>query len=91
MHELAQAHAIWRFILVDEEEEKPRLLLWMLKPHMLISYEATKHYLIQRSGSLHVAKILFKLIGPGFPAPDIKTCVPLRCSSVVVADRDRPA
>ena len=61
----------------DEEEEKPRLLLWMLKPHMLVSYEAAKHYLIQRSGTLHVAKILFKLIGPGFPAPDIKTCVVL--------------
>ncbi|EJD51155.1 hypothetical protein AURDEDRAFT_57237, partial [Auricularia subglabra TFB-10046 SS5] len=75
MHELAQAHAIWRFILVDEEEEKPRLLLWMLKPHMLISYEADKHYLIPRSGSLHVAKILFKLIGPGFPSPDVKTLV----------------
>ena len=75
MHELAQAHAIWRFIILDEEEEKPRMLLWMLKPHMLVSYETTKHYLMRPCATIHVAKILFKLIKPSIPAPDIKRYV----------------
>jgi len=71
MHELAQAHAIWRFIVVDEEEEKPRLLLWMLKPHMLVSYESVKHYLMRPSATIHVAK----LVKPAIPTPDVKRCV----------------
>ncbi|KAH7098859.1 HECT-like ubiquitin-conjugating enzyme-binding-domain-containing protein [Auriculariales sp. MPI-PUGE-AT-0066] len=75
MHELAQAHAVWRFIVLDEEEEKPRLLLWMLKPHMLVSYETNKHYLLKRTATLHVAKILYRLVKPTIPTPDIKSLI----------------
>ncbi len=27
MHELAQAHAVWHFVIEDEEERRPRMLV----------------------------------------------------------------
>ncbi|KIM20983.1 hypothetical protein M408DRAFT_12817 [Serendipita vermifera MAFF 305830] len=65
MIELAQAHATYRFVVCDEEEEKPRLLLWLFKPSMKLSYATPTFYLIPRSGSITAAKMLFKVIGPG--------------------------
>ena len=38
MLELAQAHATYRFILSDEESNKPRALLWLFNPSVNISY-----------------------------------------------------
>lgn len=39
--ELAQAHATYRFIISDEEENKPRLLIWIFNPSVKISYRTT--------------------------------------------------
>ncbi|KAG8800916.1 hypothetical protein FRC16_001788, partial [Serendipita sp. 398] len=65
MVELSQAHGAYRFVICDEEEEKPRLLVWIFKPSMKLSYSTSTAALIPRSGSIVAAKILFKVIGPG--------------------------
>jgi len=76
MNELVRAHATYRFILCDEEDEKPRLLLWLFKPSMRLAYATATHSLIPRSSSINGAKVLFKIIGPGgVPAPDLKTTI----------------
>ncbi|PVG01456.1 hypothetical protein CPB86DRAFT_104587 [Serendipita vermifera] len=76
MIELSQAHATYRFVICDEEEEKPRLLMWVFKPSIRLSYSTPMFSLMPRSGSIEAAKILFKVIGPGGTlAYDMKTTI----------------
>ncbi|TRM63640.1 HECT-like ubiquitin-conjugating enzyme-binding-domain-containing protein [Schizophyllum amplum] len=70
--ELVQAHACHRFILFDEEDEQPRILLWLFKPSIRIAYALNKTYAIPRRGAVHAAKVLFKLLGPSEGHPDLK-------------------
>lgn len=72
MNEFVHAHATYRFIIVDEEEERPRLLIWLFKPSMRIAYTTPTEYVIPKSGSIHAAKVLFKILGPSTPT-DIQT------------------
>ncbi|TDL22743.1 hypothetical protein BD410DRAFT_788044 [Rickenella mellea] len=73
MIELVQAHASHRFLLLDEEEEKPRLLIWLFKPNMLLSYATTAQYALPQSGSIRASKVLFKILGPESACSDIKS------------------
>ncbi|KAF9269634.1 hypothetical protein L218DRAFT_851183 [Marasmius fiardii PR-910] len=73
MTEFVQAHASYRFVLSDEEEERPRILIWLFKPSMQIGYTAQRPYAIPKSASMTVAKVLFKLLGPSEAKVDIKT------------------
>ncbi|KAL0577194.1 hypothetical protein V5O48_004792 [Marasmius crinis-equi] len=73
MTEFVQAHASYRFVLSDEEEERPRILVWLFKPSLQLSYAAQRPYAIPKSGSMTVAKVLFKLLGPSEGRVDIKT------------------
>ncbi|KAL1720518.1 HECT-like ubiquitin-conjugating enzyme-binding-domain-containing protein [Schizophyllum commune] len=70
--ELVQAHACHRFILFDEEDEQPRILLWLFKPSIRIAYALSKPYALPRRGAVHAAKVLFKLLGPSEGHPDLK-------------------
>ncbi|KAG7095414.1 hypothetical protein E1B28_006163 [Marasmius oreades] len=73
MTEFVQAHASYRFVLSDEEEERPRILIWLFKPSMQIGYTAQRPYAIPKSASITVAKVLFKLLGPSDAKSDIRT------------------
>ncbi|KAL1743519.1 HECT-like ubiquitin-conjugating enzyme-binding-domain-containing protein [Schizophyllum fasciatum] len=70
--ELVQAHACHRFILFDEEEEQPRILLWLFKPSIRIAYALSRAYALPRRGAVHAAKVLFKLLGPSEGHPNLK-------------------
>ncbi|KIJ23402.1 hypothetical protein M422DRAFT_77237 [Sphaerobolus stellatus SS14] len=74
MDELVQAHATYRFVLLDEEEEKPRILIWLFKPHIRISYANSNHKLLARYSSMHAAKVHFKILGPSV-SPTIKSTI----------------
>ncbi|KAF8524313.1 HECT-like ubiquitin-conjugating enzyme-binding-domain-containing protein [Hysterangium stoloniferum] len=74
MDELVQAHATYRFVLLDEEEEKPRILIWMFKSHMQISYATSNYKLMSRSASVQAAKVNFKILGPSV-SPTVKSTV----------------
>lgn len=75
MNEFVQAHATYRFVILDEEEERPRLLVWLFKPSMKLAYHVPKSYAVPRSGSGNVAKVLYKILKPlpDEPPMDLKT------------------
>ena len=74
MKEFVQAHATYRFVIKDEEEEKPRILIWLFKPSIQIAYTTTEmQYAIPKSGSILAAKVLYKLLGPAEGNVDLKT------------------
>ena len=64
MIELQQAHATHRFIVRDEEDDKPRILMWLFNPSVRLSYSSLTHYGLPEDGTIYAAKILFKIIGP---------------------------
>ncbi|KDQ58353.1 hypothetical protein JAAARDRAFT_34152 [Jaapia argillacea MUCL 33604] len=64
MIELMQAHATYRFVLLDEEEERPRVLIWLFKPSIRLSYSLPTHLVLPKSGSFHATKVLYKLLPP---------------------------
>ncbi|KIJ11155.1 hypothetical protein PAXINDRAFT_119016 [Paxillus involutus ATCC 200175] len=72
MLEHVQAHATYRFVLSDEEEERPRLLIWLFKPKIRISYMLPTPYLLPRSDSVDASKVLYKIVGPTSTTTNIK-------------------
>ncbi|KAL7277175.1 hypothetical protein ACG7TL_009023 [Trametes sanguinea] len=62
MNEFVHAHATYRFVIFDEEEERPRILVWLFKPSMRLSYTVPTQYVIPKSGSIRAAKVLFKIL-----------------------------
>ncbi|OCH86338.1 hypothetical protein OBBRIDRAFT_738197 [Obba rivulosa] len=72
MQEFVQAHATYRFIIFDEEEERPRILIWLFKPSMRIAYATPTQYVIPKSGAIHAAKVLFKVLGPATSYSDVQ-------------------
>ncbi|KAJ4490215.1 HECT-like ubiquitin-conjugating enzyme-binding-domain-containing protein [Lentinula aciculospora] len=64
MVEFVHAHASHRFVISDEEDERPRILIWLFKPSLQLAYATLKRYAIPKSSSMNVAKVLYKLIGP---------------------------
>ncbi|KAH6908353.1 HECT-like ubiquitin-conjugating enzyme-binding-domain-containing protein [Coprinopsis sp. MPI-PUGE-AT-0042] len=73
MMEFVQAHASYRFVIRDEEEEKPRILIWLFKPRMRLSYTTPRARTLPKTASITAAKVLYKLIGPADAAKDIKS------------------
>ncbi|CCL98723.1 uncharacterized protein FIBRA_00728 [Fibroporia radiculosa] len=71
MNEFVHAHATYRFIIFDEEEERPRILVWLFKPSMRMAYITPTEYIIPKSGSIHAAKVLFKILGPSTVYSDL--------------------
>ncbi|KAI0346635.1 hypothetical protein BDW22DRAFT_1352794 [Trametopsis cervina] len=64
MNEHVHAHATYRFVIADEEQERPRLLVWLFKPNMRLAYATPSPYVIAKDGSMRVGKVLFKILGP---------------------------
>ncbi|RPD54903.1 hypothetical protein L226DRAFT_535568 [Lentinus tigrinus ALCF2SS1-7] len=62
MNEFVHAHATYRFVIFDEEEERPRILIWLFKPTMRLSYIVPTQYVIPKSASIRAAKVLFKIL-----------------------------
>ncbi|PCH35091.1 hypothetical protein WOLCODRAFT_106948 [Wolfiporia cocos MD-104 SS10] len=73
MNEFVHAHATYRFIIMDEEDERPRILIWLFKPSMRIAYTTPTQYVIPKSGSVHAAKVLYKIIGPPAAYSDLQS------------------
>ncbi|KAJ6612696.1 HECT-like ubiquitin-conjugating enzyme-binding-domain-containing protein [Mycena sp. CBHHK59/15] len=73
MSEFMEAHASYRFIILDEEDERPRILVWLFKPNMRLAYTTQTQYAIPKSASIHAAKVLYKLLGPSEANTDLKT------------------
>ncbi|KAI0718753.1 HECT-like ubiquitin-conjugating enzyme-binding-domain-containing protein [Cerioporus squamosus] len=62
MNEFVHAHATYRFVIFDEEEERPRILVWLFKPSMRLSYIVPMQYVLSKSASIRAAKVLFKIL-----------------------------
>ncbi|KAJ8502200.1 hypothetical protein ONZ51_g23 [Trametes cubensis] len=62
MNEFVHAHATYRFVIFDEEEERPRILVWLFKPSMRLSYTVPTQYVIPKCGTIRAAKVLFKIL-----------------------------
>lgn len=75
MMEYVHAHATYKFILHDDEEERPRILIWLFKQSMRIAYSAPTQYLLSKVGSIHGAKVLYKILGPETPPADLASIV----------------
>ncbi|KAI0754285.1 HECT-like ubiquitin-conjugating enzyme-binding-domain-containing protein [Daedaleopsis nitida] len=73
MNEFVQAHATYRFVVFDEEEERPRILLWLFKPSMRLSYLVPTQYVIPKSASIRAAKVLFKTLDTASTYADLET------------------
>lgn len=73
MMEYVHAHASYRFVIRDEEEEQARILIWLFKPKIRLSYTTPRSRAIPKSGSIVAAKVLYKLLGPNEAKVDLKT------------------
>ncbi|KAH9936022.1 HECT-like ubiquitin-conjugating enzyme-binding-domain-containing protein [Amylocystis lapponica] len=73
MNELVYAHASYRFVVLDEEEERPRILLWLFKPSMRLAYATPMRYIIPKAGAIHAAKVLYKILPPTTVYSDLQT------------------
>ncbi|KAF8966601.1 HECT-like ubiquitin-conjugating enzyme-binding-domain-containing protein [Flammula alnicola] len=73
MTEFVQAHASYRFVIQDEEEEKPRILIWLFKPRIRLAYTTPRSHAIPKSANILAAKVLYKLIKPNENDVDIKS------------------
>ncbi|KAF5334625.1 hypothetical protein D9611_012014 [Ephemerocybe angulata] len=73
MMEYVHAHASYRFVIQDEEDEKARILIWLFKPKIRLSYTTPRSRAIPKSGSITAAKVLYKLLGPNEAKVDLKT------------------
>ena len=72
MNEFVHAHATYRFVIFDEEEERPRILVWLFKPTMRLSYIVPTQYVIPKSGSIRAAKVLFKILDTASAYSDLE-------------------
>ncbi|KAH9963013.1 HECT-like ubiquitin-conjugating enzyme-binding-domain-containing protein [Russula dissimulans] len=70
MAALARAHATYRFVIMDEEE-RPRILMWLFKPNMHLSYKANRSYLLPERGTILAAKVLYKVLEPSMWTMDL--------------------
>jgi len=73
MMEFVQAHATYRFVVLDEEDELPRILIWLFKPSLRLAYATSTPYALPKSGSIHAAKVLYKVMTPPEQAADFDT------------------
>ncbi|KAK0480735.1 HECT-like ubiquitin-conjugating enzyme-binding-domain-containing protein [Armillaria novae-zelandiae] len=73
MQEFVQAHASYRFIVLDEEDERPRILMWLFKPSIQLAYAIRSQYALPKTASIQAAKVLFKLLGPSEEPTDLKS------------------
>lgn len=52
----------------------PTLLqIWLFKPSLRLAYATPTPYALPKSGSIHAAKVLYKVMTPSEQAADLKT------------------
>ncbi|KAK2461254.1 hypothetical protein APHAL10511_006781 [Amanita phalloides] len=73
MNEFVQAHATYRFVILDEEDERPRMLLWMFKPSIRLAYNMRLPRGSPKNASIHAAKVLYKLFRPSEDPIDLNS------------------
>ncbi|KAF8069026.1 HECT-like ubiquitin-conjugating enzyme-binding-domain-containing protein [Lyophyllum atratum] len=73
MIEFVRAHATYRFVILDEEQELPRILIWLFKPSIRLAYTTSSPYAIAKSANIHAAKVLFKILTPAERTADLKS------------------
>jgi len=73
MNEFVQAHATYRFVIFDEEDERPRMLLWMFKPSIRLAYNMRTPRASPKNAAIHAAKVLYKLFGPSEDPIDLNS------------------
>ncbi|KAF8234968.1 hypothetical protein L208DRAFT_1393157 [Tricholoma matsutake] len=73
MMEFVQAHATYRFVIIDEEDELPRILIWLFKPSLRLAYATSTSYALPKRGSIHATKVLYKVMTPSERTADLKT------------------
>ncbi|EIW54928.1 uncharacterized protein TRAVEDRAFT_30892 [Trametes versicolor FP-101664 SS1] len=73
MNEFVHAHATYRFVIFDEEEERPRILVWLFKPSMRLSYTVPTQYVLPKTGSIRAAKVLYKILDTAAAYSDLPT------------------
>ncbi|KAI1794331.1 HECT-like ubiquitin-conjugating enzyme-binding-domain-containing protein [Ganoderma leucocontextum] len=71
MNEFVYAHATYRFVIFDEEEERPRLLVWLFKPSMRLSYAIPTQYVLAKSASIRAGKVLYKILDTAVAYSDL--------------------
>ena len=74
----------YRFVLADEEAERPRILVWLFRPALRLAYATPAQYALPRAGAVRAAKVLYKLLGPAASAADLAAYVPSRFHWCVV-------
>jgi len=72
MMEFVRAHASYRFVIRDEEHEKPRILIWLFRPRMCLAYTTPTSRAIPKNACVFAAKVLYKLLAPTDSPIDIK-------------------
>jgi len=65
MMELVSAHASHHFAILDEEDDKIRILIWLFNPSIKLSYAMTTCCGIPQEGTIHAAKVFYRLVGAG--------------------------
>jgi hypothetical protein len=48
-----------------------RLQIWLFKPNMRIAYSTPTQYLLSKVGSIHGAKVLYRILGPEIASTDL--------------------
>ncbi|KZO94252.1 hypothetical protein CALVIDRAFT_539298 [Calocera viscosa TUFC12733] len=64
MRESVEAHACYHFILNDEEEGRPRILIWLFNSSVELSWSSRKSYFLPKEGACNGALVFYKVIGP---------------------------
>ncbi|KAG9101781.1 hypothetical protein FS749_003470 [Ceratobasidium sp. UAMH 11750] len=83
MVDLAQAHASYRFVVQDEENGITRILVWLFKPSIQLSYAGATGSVIPASGTITAAKVTFVIFGPGEPANSLERYPTFRNAEVL--------
>ncbi|PFH48710.1 hypothetical protein AMATHDRAFT_76589 [Amanita thiersii Skay4041] len=73
MNEFMQAHATYRFVVLDEEEERLRIIMWLFKPNMRLAYNTWSPRASPKCGSIHAARVLYKLFRPSEEPVDLNS------------------
>ncbi|EJU02462.1 hypothetical protein DACRYDRAFT_100043 [Dacryopinax primogenitus] len=71
MRESVEAHACYHFILNDEQESRPRILIWLFNSSVDLSWSCQKSYFLPKNGSCAGALVFYKMIGPSMDPNEV--------------------
>ncbi|QRW04767.1 HECT-like Ubiquitin-conjugating enzyme (E2)-binding [Ceratobasidium sp. AG-Ba] len=83
-----QAHASYRFVVQDEESGGSRILLWLFKPSIQLSYAGAAGSVIPACGTITAAKVTFVIFGPGESANSMERYPAFRNAEILTYPMD---